>query len=201
MIAQDRGPSRTAESYEIVLPPGWKQHPVRRGVAEELYAHVRQVLEPTGNRDLMVQLRAAIHKGMRDLQERGGIDIFLPERRPGGTVVPASLTSNLIGLGDRGLETALRKITRGKDPEAVEVPVGTAYRCETPSSGSGDLAGIETSNVHYLFEVPGAASPSAVMFTFSILRSDDVPDEYREILTLIFDAMMQSLVWRYREDD
>lgn len=185
-----------AESYEIVLPPGWKQHPVRRGIAEELYAHVRQVLEPTGNRELMAQLRGAIHKSMRDLQERGGVDIFLPERRPDGTLVPASLTSNVVSLGDRGLETALRAITRGKEPDAVEMPVGTAYRWETPTSGTGDLAGVETSNVHYLFAVPGAKKPTGLMFTFSILRSDDVPDEYREILILIFDAMMQSLIWR-----
>ena len=124
----DRVAEGAAESYEIVLPPGWKQHPVRRGIAEELYAHVRQVLEPTGNRELMAQLRGAIHKSMRDLQERGGIDIFLPERRPDGTLVPASLTSNVVSLGDRGLETALRAITRGKEPDAVEVPVGDAHQ-------------------------------------------------------------------------
>jgi hypothetical protein len=39
------------------------------------------------------------------------------------------------------------------------------------------------------------------MFTFGVLKSDELPDEYVEVLYLLFDALMQSLIWIYHEDD
>lgn len=189
------------DSYEIVLPPGWVQHPVKRGVAEQLYRHVRRLLEPTGNQQLIDQMRSLIYKAMRDLREHDGIDLFLPEDKRSGTAVPAALISNRVGLGSKGLDASLRLLTRGRETAAVDTLVGTAYRWETPTTGKDQLTGLESGNIHYLFPFPGDNPDAGVMFTFSVLKAQEIEDEYRDVLVLIFDAMMNSLVWIYSEDD
>ena len=190
----------SVDSYEIVLPPGWVQHAVQRGTAEKLYKHVRRLLEPTGNQQLIDQMRSIIYKAVRELREHGGIDLFLPEDKRTGTAVPAALVSNRVDLGSKGLDVSLRLLTRGRETTKVDTLVGTAYRWTTPTVGSGELTGLTSGNVHYLFPFPGDAPTSGVMFTFSVLIADQVDEEYREILIMIFDAMMNSLVWIYSED-
>jgi hypothetical protein len=190
------------DSYEIVLPPGWVQYPVRPGIADALYEHVRRVVEPSGNTRLLASLRTAIRKSTSELRQHGGIDVILPRHRDDDdTVIPASLTSARVELGDRGVDAALARLARGHEVETVEVPVGIAYKWHTSTVGTGDMAGLQTDNGHYLFPLPGARSSVGVIFTFGVIRADDLPDEYVEILWLIFDAMMQSLAWVFREDD
>jgi hypothetical protein len=190
----------SVDSYEIVLPPGWKQYPVQRGIAEKLYRHVRRVLEPTGNQQIIDQMRSVIYKAMRDLREHGGIDLFIPEDSRTGAAIPAALVSNRVSLGAKGLDVSLRLLTRGREYSEVDTVGGIAYRWETPTVGADSLTGLESGNIHYLFPFPGDTPTTGVMFTFSVLKSDELADEYREILVLIFDAMMNSLIWIYSED-
>jgi hypothetical protein len=149
---------------------------------------------------LIDQMRSIIYKAVRELREHGGIDLFLPEDKRTGTAVPAALVSNRVDLGSKGLDGSLRLLTRGRETTEVDTLVGTAYRWTTPTVGSGELTGLTSGNVHYLFPFPGDAPTSGVMFTFSVLIADQVDEEYREILIMIFDAMMNSLVWIYSED-
>lgn len=194
-------PVSSVDSYEIVLPPGWKQYPVQRGIAEKLYRHVRRVLEPTGNQVIIDQMRSLIFKAMRDLREHGGIDLFIPEDSRTGAAIPAALVSNRVALGTEGLDVSLQLLTRGREHAEVDTVVGTAYRWETPTVGADSLTGLESGNVHYLFPFPGDDATSGVMFTFSVLQSSELAEEYREILVLIFDAMMNSLIWIYSENN
>jgi hypothetical protein len=198
-VSAPQAGSLSVESYEIVLPPGWVQHPVERGIAGQLFKHVQRIVEPTGNQQLIDVLRSTIYKAMRELRENGGIDVFLPEDSRSGTPIPAALISNSVNLGDSDVPLAVRRITHGRETREIDTLVGTAYRWESPTTGQDTLAGLESGNIHYLFPLPGEESATAVMFTFSVLQAEQLDDEYLEILVMIFDAMMNSLIWNYRE--
>lgn len=187
-------------AYEIVLPPGWKQFPVGRGTAEQLLKHVSRVLEQSGNTALLTQLRSSTYRAVKSLRESGGIDVFLPQGNDREAPIPASLTSMRVALGNRGVDEALTRLTHGRQIESVEVPVGTAYRWAAPSRGQNELSGLDAENIFYLFPLPEPQEGSGILFTYNVLQHEGIADEYREILILIFDAMMQSLVWVCNED-
>ncbi|SEB49622.1 hypothetical protein SAMN04489806_0857 [Paramicrobacterium humi] len=189
------GERREITAYEIVLPPGWQQFPVGRGTAERLLAHISRVLEQSGNSELLAQVRASTYRAVKSLRDSGGIDIFIPQGNDRDAPIPASLTSMRVALGPAGVDGALAHLTHGREVESVDVPVGTAYRWSAPSHGKDELSGLDAENVFYLFPMPEPQQGSGILFTYNVLQHEGIADEYREILVLIFDAMMQSLIW------
>lgn len=192
--AESLAATASVRYYQLILPPGWVQYPVRRGLADRLFRHIESIVE-NPNRELMTQLRTSTHRAIKDLVERGGIDLFLPQQRGDNRAIPASLASNLVELGTRGVETALVHIARGREVEKLETNTGFAYRWYAPAKGKDELTGLESSNAFYLFPLPGETPRAAIMFTFGVLRTDDLSEDYLEVLLMLFDAMMQSLVW------
>ena len=187
---------QAVSSYQLILPPGWVQHPVRPGVAEKLLAHVRTVFEQAPQAaPLYTSLRTSVYKAMRDLRARGGVDVFLPERTRSGDPLPVSLVSSMVKLGDRGIDAALQRITNGRPWETVAVPTGSAYAWNSETKGRDDLAGIDSADRFCLFPLPGDQSGDGLLFSFGVLRTPDMDDEYQELLFVFFDMMMQSVIW------
>lgn len=188
-------------AYQLILPPGWKQHPVRPGLGEKLYRHVEAVVGETQNHELMAQVRTATVRAVKRLAENGGIDIFIPENVRGGVLMPASLTTSLLTIGTAGIEPTVNRMARGRVTETVELHESVAYKWVAEANGTNDLKGLQSSVVYYLCPLPGESPDAAIVFAFGVLRMDALTPEYVEVLYLLFDAMMQSLVWIAHDHD
>ena len=115
--------------------------------------------------------------------------------------MPASLTSSLVGIAPTGVEATVAHIARGRATETIEMQGGAAYKWTAEAKGTDELAGIQSAVVYYVCPLPGDKPDSAIIFAFGVLKVDGLSPEYTQVLYLLFDAMMQSLVWIRDEND
>ena len=182
--------------YRLILPAGWVQHPVRPGVAEKLLAHVRSVFEQAPQAaPLYTSLRSAVFTAVRDLKANGGLDIYLPERTRTGGALPVSVIASMVTIGDRGVDAALPYLSRGADTEAVQTHAGTAYFWNSATAGRGDWEGIDSIDRFCLYPLPGDTPAQGLLFTYGVIVTPDLDEDYRDLLFALFDSLMYSLAW------
>lgn len=188
--------------YRLILPRGWVQHPVRPGVAERLLEHVRAVFEQAPRAaPLYTSLRSAVLSAVRELKANGGLDIYLPERTRSGGALPVSVIASMVTIGDRGIEAALPHLSRGAETEPVTTDAGPAWFWNSATAGREDWEGIDSIDRFCIFPVPGEGSTRALLFTFGVIVTPDLDEDYRDLLFALFDSLMFSLAWETDERD
>lgn len=196
----------TVAGYTLMVPPEWQKIPVQRGsdqaikrILDEAFAHY--------GRDEVAQQRRDVEKRLREViknaRQNAGVDLYLPIRTKNKDV----LASFLISYAEFGRQDAppqqdvLRYVMSSLN--AAE-PVGLAgvngMRTERacPPDPEHDIT-YASRRVEYLLPVPNTPD-SWLVASYSTLGDGDPESELTMLFCDLFDAMMTTFRWNYRED-
>lgn len=197
--------SNEPAGYTLVLPPGWRQVPVRAGTREAIREIVRdrfRVRPGHVSRDALTPYRIALEQQLTaaadQARQRGGTELYLPVEPVRGTLIAASFVVSEGSLGARGeQDAALILAAIGGDGPELLLDGARAARIERtapPDPARGAEHGAR--HVDYAVPVPGGDGRWLV-FAFSALRADDPGDELAEALVSLFDAIMSTFRWTW----
>jgi hypothetical protein len=195
--------------YTLVLPPGWRQVPVRTGTRKVIREIVRdrfRVLPGHVSRDALTPYRVALEQQLAAAaaaaRQQGGTELYLPVEPIRGTLLAASFVVSEGSLGARGAHDAsliLAAIGAGGSPSATLDGVDAA-RIERTSPPDPDRGIVHCArHVDYAVPVPGSGDRWLV-FAFSALGAGDPGDEFARLLAGLFDAIMSTFRWARAPD-
>ena len=214
MRAADMGVAVTrglATGYALVLPPGWRQVPVRaetRGVIREIVRDRFRVRPEHMSRDALTPYRIALEQQLAAAAARarkqGGTELYLPVEPVHGTLLAASFVVSEGSIGARGdhdaslILSAISADGDGSAPVALDgVRAARIERTAPPDPVNGVDHG--SRHVDYAVLVPGSADRWLV-FAFSALGAGDPGDKFAQILVGLFDAIMSTFRWTGLDD-
>jgi hypothetical protein len=192
--------------YTLVLPPGWRQVPVRSGSRQAISKIVKDAFRvPPKNvsRDKLTPYRIALERRLTAAVDQarrcGGTEVYLPVEPVHGTILAASFVvsegyAGADGLYDPSMITPSAVATDAKSA-LVTLDGARAVRRETvalPDPRSGAEHG--SRRVDYLVQVPGGDG-HWLIFAFSALGAGDPGDEFSGILVELFDAIISTFRW------
>lgn len=135
--AQEASGSPT--SYALVLPPGWRRIPLRRGTEPGVRRVLDHAFEGMPRDEVFTyrrDLEARLWQRVADAREADGLDLYLPVELMHGISVPASILvseTRLAEADDVGAqETVLLLAGSGDGREVVDIDgaAGRAYRAD-----------------------------------------------------------------------
>jgi hypothetical protein len=201
-IGQDTAPSGPA-GYTLVLPPGWRQVPVRAGTREAIRQIVRdRFRDRPGNvsRDALTPYRIALEQQLTaaaaQARKQGGAELYLPVEPVRGTLIAASFVVSEGSLGTRGEQDAALILAAldGDGPSLDGTRAARIERTAPPDPARGAEHG--SRHVDYAVPVPGGDGRWLV-FAFSALSAGDPGDELAGNLISLFDAIMSTFRWTW----
>lgn len=201
---QDR--PRTVDGYRLVVPREWHKIPVRRGTDKALKELLDQAFA-RHSRDAVAQYRreleARLKKAVKQARTNAGVDMFIPFGRQDRNL-PASFLISYVEFGSPNAPS--------KDAVLAEVASTLVGAVSVTLDGT---AGVRTERVHaaeperdvpypsrrveYLLPVPGSAD-SWLSAAFSTVGGEGPDDGFARLLCSLFDAIMTTFRWRYKED-
>jgi len=197
--------------YTLVLPPGWRQVPVRAGTRKVIREIVRdrfRVPPEHMSRDALTPYRIALEQQLASAaaraRQQGGSELYLPVEPVRGMLLAASfvVSEGSIGArGDRDASLILAAIRAGGD-DAAQVTMDGAHAARIERTAPPDPArGVDhgARHVDYAVPVPGSADRWLV-FAFSALGAGDPGDEFAQLLVGLFDAIMSTFTWTWSEE-
>ncbi len=208
---QDSGASRTVpgkvDGYRLVVPREWQKIPVQRGTDRAIAALLDRAFAKHG-RDEIAQYRreleARLKKVIRQARMNAGVDMYLPlgERERN---LPASFLVSFVEFGsanapnkDLVLAQVLSTTSGGK---AVEIDGTAGLRTErTYDADPGRDIEHASRRVEYILPVPGTAD-SWLVSSFSTFGAGDPDDGMAKLLCTLFDAIMSTFRWKYKQED
>lgn len=188
--------------YTLVLPPGWRRIPVRRGSN----AAIKKILDQSFRhlpRDQVAPYRAEIERRLDQMvaeaRKNGGVDLYLPVELRNGTPVAASFVVSEVSFASvEHVEPALivSELARGDDgSRSVAVDGTTGVRTEhaVPAAPNAEFP-FGSRRVEYLVPVPGDADRWLAV-VFSTPGAGDPGDQFALLLVELFDAVMSTFRW------
>lgn len=197
--------SARAAGYTLVLPPGWRQVPVRAGTREVIREIVRdrfRVLPGHVPRDALTPYRIALEQQLTaaaaQARQRGGTELYLPVEPVRGTLIAASfvVSEGSIGARDEHGTALILAAIAGNGPGLL-LDGARAARIER-TAPPDPARGVERGSRHvdYTIPVPGGDGRWLV-FAFSALSAGDPDDKLAGNLVELFDAIMSTLRWTW----
>ncbi|MEJ8649429.1 hypothetical protein WKI65_15345 [Streptomyces sp. MS1.AVA.3] len=199
----------TPTGYTLIIPPGWARIPLREGTKEALarifFTHLDKVPDGVARDDAMrlrLELRRELQKKARAARRNGGLDLYLPVRPRGSTLVSASIIVSELPIGGaEGSQRAhvLRQIaaTASEGVTTVEVDGMTAVRRESRvAADSSREFDVDTRRVEYVMPVAGT-SGQWLSISFSTPGDGNPDSELTDVLVELFDAVVGTFKWRY----
>lgn len=198
-------------SYRLVLPPPWTRIPLREGteavvtgIVERVAATTPRHVPPDQVGPRKRELARTLLQRARELQEKGGIDLYLPLDTIRGFSVRASFSvsetlppgadpaawGDVLGVlsGEAG---ASRVLTAGDDRSGAPATEWVRRERVVPGEADRDPALL----VDYTTAVPGAEHVWLVA-SFSVVGSDaEDPDGTARPFAELFDAIMTTWRW------
>lgn len=192
-------------SYTLVLPPGWKQIPLRQGTDDA----VRRILDLTFEsfpRDEVFTYRRDLEKRLalqiRQARDAAGLDLYLPVELMHGIPVAASILVSEVSFGsvediDPDM-VALRLATAADGSETVLLDGAIAVRTDRVAAADpARQAEFPSRRVDFVISVP--QDPDRwLAVVFSTIGAGDPYDEMSELLVGLFDAIMSTFRWENR---
>jgi hypothetical protein len=188
--------------YTLVLPPGWRQIPVRTGTGEAIREVVRATfrnLPRHVSRDKMtpyrIELERRLSAAAESARRQGGTELYLPVEQVGGMVISASF---VVSEGSLQAEPALGPAglaadTDNAEPINLDGTAGVRTELAAPSDPANGIE-YESRRVDYLVAVPGSQD-RWLIFAFSALDAGDGDGHFNALLVELFDAIMSTFRW------
>jgi hypothetical protein len=199
---------RRAVGYTIVLPPGWRHIPVRRGTDEEIKKIARDVARQFAkgqSRDALTAYRIELERKLREVageaRRKAATDMYVPLGLVHGIPVPASFLVSELSLGSVEDIDPARIIANlaSADGDSRPVTVAGAVGARVERSARADPSkNVEypSRRVDYVLAVPGDHDRYLAV-AFSVVCAGDPDDAYVRLLVELFDAMMATWRWRW----
>jgi len=191
--------------YVLVLPPGWRQVPVRAGTREAIREIVRdrfRVRPGHVPRDALTPYRIALEQQLTaaaaQARQRGGTELYLPVEPVRGTLIAASFVVSEGSIGARDEhDAALIVAALGGDGSGLLLDGVRAARIERIAPPD-PARGAERGSRHVDYAVPVPASDGRwLVFAFSALSAGDPGDKLAGNLVELFDAIMSTFRWTW----
>ncbi|MEU6119220.1 hypothetical protein ABZ840_32355 [Streptomyces sp. NPDC047117] len=207
-------PSETAEKtptgYTLIIPPGWARIPLREGTKEALerifFTHLDKVPDGVARDDAMrfrLELRKQLEKRARAARRNGGLDLYLPVRPRGGTLVAASFIVAELPVGGAEQAKAKHVLDRlaanaaGPGATTRELSGSRAVRRESRVAAEpGRELDVDTRRVEYVMPVAGNAE-NWLSISFSTPGDGNLDSDFTDVLVELFDAVVGTFEWRY----
>jgi hypothetical protein len=207
--AEDFRQEGPATGYTLVLPPGWRQIPVRSGtrsvirkITHEAFRDLPTRISRDNVTPYRIELERRLTAAAASARQQGGTELYLPVEMVDGMVIPASFVVSegsfhaAPGEPGSGSPEVLYRLTAGNDDaQAVTLDEATGVRVEhtaPPDPAHGIDYG--SRRVDYTIAVPGDAS-RWLIFAFSALGAGDQGDTFAGLLVELFDAIMSTFRW------
>jgi hypothetical protein len=196
-----------ATGYTLVLPPGWRQVPVRAGTREAIREIVRdrfRVRPGHVPRDALTPYRVALEQQLTaaaaQARKQGGTELYLPVEPVRGTLIAASfvVSEGSLGARDEHDATLILAAVGGDGPGPVLDGARAARieRIAPPDPARGAERG--SRHADYAVPVPGGDGRWLV-FAFSALSAGDPGDKLAGNLISLFDAIMSTFRWTWSQ--
>lgn len=213
-------PSEVA-GYSVVLPPAWVQIPLDEtaGAAvdrlvDAAFTDVPADVPPDTVASVRRRLEGHLRATLATARSNGGTELYLPTRRIGGVLMPASFVVAEVDMGapaaaandasspgdpgtaDLAARTVARLVAADESARAVELDGAPAVRTTSRSVGEpNQQMGISAASrrVDYLVAVPGRPGRWLAV-SFTVLEAADDP-VLAELLVELFDAVMTTFRW------
>jgi hypothetical protein len=202
--------------YTLVLPPGWRQIPVRQGtrkVIRQIVGDAFRDLPKRVSRDRVTPYRIELDRRLTaaadNARQHGGTELYLPVEMVHGRMIAASFVvsegslSASPGSGPADVASCLAAGTLSSQPDesatSVTVDGALAIRAEHTAPPNED-GGVDYGSRHaaYTIAVPGSVE-RWLLFAFSALGAGDPDDNLAKLLVELFDAIMSTFRWTRHE--
>jgi hypothetical protein len=195
-----------ATGYTLVLPPPWRQIPVRYGtpkairqISGEAFRHLPRHISRDKVTPYRIELERRLTSAADQARRHGGTDLYLPVDLARGTLLAASFVASEGWLGAAGELRASDIVSRlaAEDAGSARVTVDGAAGVRTEHISPADPPaepGRGSRRVDYVLPVPGAGGRWLV-FAFSALGAGDPGDKFADLLVELFDAIMSTFRW------
>ena len=198
---------RSAASYSIVLPPGWRRIPLRtgtekaiRGVVREAVASLPRDAPPDKVGPHRLELERRLTSMAQRARGKGGIDLYVPVGPVYRAPVAASFLVSELSLGPAGPASVAASMAAEDDTwQPVTLDGADGLRVErTAGPAPGDGVEFASRRVDYVLPVPGRPG-CWLAISFSTLGGGDPDDEIARLLTELFDAIMSTFGWGWED--
>ncbi|MBZ4020017.1 hypothetical protein CCS38_30620 [Streptomyces purpurogeneiscleroticus] len=203
-------PNTAVGGYTILMPPGWDRIPLRsksetQDAIKGIVDHAVKYLDPATPKEKVTQARLELHgrlnRAVADAKRRNGVDIYLPVEPIHGFVAPASFLVSKVSPG-LGAQTSpsetMRHLTKDFGPsEDITLDDVPGVRCQrsVPANPKNEDS-VPSRQVNYVVPVPDAGEVSEwLIVSFTTLTPEGTPQDFLEILTELFDAVMTTFRW------
>ena len=198
---------RTVDGYRLLVPREWQKIPVQRGTDRAIAGVLDQAFARFG-RDQVAQYRRELEQRLKSAiakaRDNGGVDVYLPvgnrERNLPATFMVSFAEFGSVTAPDAALvlDEVLTSSPNGA-PVVLDGARGLrAERVYDPDPERGvDQA---SRRVEYIVPVPGSAD-SWLVSSFSTFGDGNPEDDTAMLLCSLFDAIMSTFRWKYREED
>ncbi len=196
------------DGYTLVLPPGWRQIPVRAGTRQVIRKIVNDTFRPLArqtSRDKLAPYRIALERrltsAVTQARQHGGTELYLPVEPVHGTLLAASFVVSEGTIGAHGHhDPALivsSIISGGQHSAPVSLDGAAGFRTEA-TAPPDPARGIDNGSrrVDYAVIVPGTMDRWLVS-AFSALGAGDPGDKFAGLLAGLFDAIMSTFRWTH----
>ncbi len=198
--------------YTIVLPPGWRHIPLRRGTDDA----IRKILDDVLGRVPLDLPRDKIGPFRKELERQLGeaagrarrnsaMELYLPVEPMHGAPVAASFVVSEVSFGsvervDPALIVSyLAAESRDAGPAMVDGAMAVRFE-RTAAAKPSDGIEYGSRRVDYVVSVP--EDPDRwLAVAFSTLGGGDPDDQYARMLVGLFDAMMSTFRWSREGQD
>ncbi|MFG2308815.1 hypothetical protein ACGFS9_09020 [Streptomyces sp. NPDC048566] len=202
-----RESSAPPTSYGLVLPPGWRQIPLRHGTESALKRLLDHAFEHLPRDEVFTyrrDLEADLWQRIREARKADGLDLYLPVELMHGMSVPASILVSETRMPSAGDvdpgELALFMASSEEGREVVDLdgsPAVRAERTEQPDPGRG----VEFPSRRVDYQVPIPGEPWRwLTVAFSTVGAPDADGDLSLLLVDLFDAVMTTFRWRSADD-
>ncbi len=197
---------RTVGGYTLVVPQEWQKIPVQRGSDQAIKHILDEAFAHTG-RDQVAQQRREVEKRLRDVvrnaRQNAGVDLYLPIRSESKNVHASFLISYAeFGRQDAPPTQDVLRYVMSTLEEAQSIEVAGVKGIRTERVYAPDLEReipYASRRVEYMLPVPNTPDTWLVA-SYSTLGDGDPESQLTKLFCDLFDAIMLTFRWNYRED-
>ncbi|WP_329174995.1 hypothetical protein OG754_19385 [Streptomyces decoyicus] len=203
-------PKMAVGGYTLLMPPGWDRIPLRsksetQDAIKGIVDHAVNYLDPATPKDKVTQARLELHnrlnRAVADARRRNGVDIYLPVEPIHGFVAPASFLVSKVSPGFAAQispSETMSHLTKDFGPsEDIALDEVPGVRCQrsVPADPKNEDS-VPSRQVNYVVPVPEPGDVSEwLIVSFTTLTPDGVPEDFLDLLTELFDAVITTFRW------
>ncbi|MFI6770015.1 hypothetical protein [Streptomyces sp. NPDC050355] len=203
-------PKTAVGGYTLLMPPGWDRIPLRsksetQDAIKGIVDHAVTYLDPATPKDKVTQARLELHnrlnRAVADARRRNGVDVYLPVEPIHGFVAPASFLVSKVFPGfaaQTSPSEIMSHLTKDFGPsEDIELDDVPGVRCQrSVPANPKEEDSVPSRQVNYVVPVPDSGEVSEwLIVSFTTLTPEGTPQDFLEILTELFDAVMTTFRW------